>query len=78
MNPAVEAFFDESTNTVSYVVSGANGSECVIIDSVLDYDGKSGRTSSTSADKIVAYVKDRRLKVEWLLETHAHADHLQR
>ncbi len=76
MNPVVKAFFDEHTNTVSYVVSGVDGNECAIIDSVLDYDGKSGRTSTESADEIIAYVNDNRLHVEWLLETHAHADHL--
>jgi len=76
MRPDVKAFFDEPTFTASYVVSEPGGKSCAIIDSVLDYDPKSGRTSTESADEIIAYVKDRNLKVEWILETHAHADHL--
>jgi len=73
---ALQSFFDPDTFTVSYVVSEQNGPHCVIIDSVLDYDPKSGRTSTQSADKIIAYVKDRGLKVDWILETHVHADHV--
>ncbi len=76
MNPDVKAFFDEATFTVSYVVSDPGSDSCAIIDSVLDYDPKSGRTDTASADAIIAYVRERDLKVEWLLETHAHADHL--
>lgn len=76
MNPIVTAFFDESTNTASYVVREPDGNHCAIIDSVLDYDPSSGRTSTDSADEIVAYVKENGLTVDWLLETHAHADHL--
>lgn len=76
MTPQVKAFFDEPTNTVSYIVCDPNGKSCAIIDSVLDFDPKSGRTSTKSADEIISYVKDNNLKVEWLLETHAHADHL--
>ena len=76
MKPDVKAFFDEATFTVSYVVKDPASSSCAIIDSVLDYDPKSGRTDTTSADAIIAYVKQHDLKVEWLLETHAHADHL--
>lgn len=76
MKPEVKAFFDEATFTVSYVVKDPGSSSVAIIDSVLDYDPKSGRTDTTSADEIIAYVKDNNLKVEWLLETHAHADHL--
>jgi len=76
MKPEVKAFFDESTNTVSYVVSETDSNQCAIIDSVLDYDAKSGCTDTTSADEIIAYVKDQGLHVVWLLETHAHADHL--
>lgn len=74
--PDVQVFFDEVTNTASYVVADPNGVSCAIIDSVLDYDPKSGRTSTESADEIIFYVKDRKLTVEWILETHAHADHL--
>jgi glyoxylase-like metal-dependent hydrolase (beta-lactamase superfamily II) len=74
--PQVEAFFDEDTFTVSYVVTDPATRKCAIIDSVLDYDPKAGRTSKTSADRIIEYVKNQGLEVEWLLETHVHADHL--
>ena len=76
MNPIVQAFYDPATSTVSYVVHGADGGACAVIDSVLDYDPKSGRTSTATADKLIAFVREHRLKVEWILETHAHADHL--
>lgn len=76
MNPVVQAFFDPATWTVSYVVHAGEGSACAIIDSVLDYDPKSGRTRSTSADRLIAFVQEHRLRVEWILETHAHADHV--
>lgn len=72
----VKSFFDEPTNTVSYVVHDPATREAVIIDSVLDFDAASGRISYSSADHIVAYVQSERLSVVWLLETHAHADHL--
>ena len=74
--PQVEAFFDEDTFTVSYVVIDPATKRCAIIDSVLDYDPKAGRTGRESADRIIAYVKNQELEVEWLLETHVHADHL--
>lgn len=76
MTPDVKAFFDEPTNTVSYVMKDPDSQSCAILDSVLDYDPKSGRTSTAFADDIISYVKENDLKVEWLLETHAHADHL--
>ncbi len=76
MKPLVQSFFDPSTWTVSYVVYEKEGSACAIVDSVLVYDPKSGRTSTTSADKLIAFVQARSLRVEWILETHAHADHL--
>lgn len=76
MRPTVQAFFDPTTWTVSYVVYEAPGTSCAVIDPVLDYDPKSGRTSTLSADRIVAFVRENNLKVEWILETHAHADHL--
>ena len=76
MNPKVKAFFDEATFTVSYVVQDPNSAKCAIVDSVLDYDPKSGRTSTESADEVIAYVRDNGLEVEWILETHAHADHI--
>lgn len=76
MTPRVTAFFHEGTNTVSYVIAEPEGPSCAIIDSVLDYDAKSGRTATTAADEIVAHVVRENLQVEWILETHAHADHL--
>ena len=76
MNPLVQAFFDPATWTISYVLYEAPGSACAIIDPVLDYDPKSGRTRTASAERIVAFVREHDLKVEWILETHAHADHM--
>ncbi len=76
INPLVHGMFDPATWTVTYVVYEKPGSACAIIDSVLDYDPKSGRTSHKSADKVIDFVKANDLKVEWILETHAHADHL--
>ena len=74
--PLVRAFFDEATFTVSYVVRDPASKSCAIIDSVLDYDPASGRTSHGSADAVIAYVRAEGLEVVWQLETHAHADHL--
>ena len=76
MNPDVTAFFDEPTNTVSYVVKDPASKACAIIDSVLDYDAAAGRTSTASADAIIGHVRAQGLEVLWLLETHVHADHL--
>ncbi|MBU6369397.1 MAG: MBL fold metallo-hydrolase [Burkholderiales bacterium] len=76
MSPQIHGIFDPVTWTVTYVVFEKSGSACAIIDSVLDYDPKSGRTSHQSADKVIEFVKNNHLKVEWILETHAHADHL--
>jgi glyoxylase-like metal-dependent hydrolase (beta-lactamase superfamily II) len=74
--PLVQGFFDEPTNTASYVVSDPATRACAIIDSVLDYDPAAGRTETTSADRLIAYVKQKELKLDWILETHVHADHL--
>jgi glyoxylase-like metal-dependent hydrolase (beta-lactamase superfamily II) len=74
--PVVEPFFDPVTATVTYVVHAGRGTACAIVDPVLDYDPKSGRTSTESADRVIAFVREYGLVVEWLLETHAHADHL--
>jgi glyoxylase-like metal-dependent hydrolase (beta-lactamase superfamily II) len=74
--PEVSGYFDEATNTVSYIVTDADTRACAIIDSVLDFDAASGHTSFDSADRLVAEVRNRGLKVEWILETHVHADHL--
>ncbi len=75
-NPVVRSFFDEATFTVTYVVSDPETSACAVIDSVLDYDPASGRTSTASADAVLDYIRDTSLTVEWILDTHVHADHL--
>ena len=72
----IKAFFDPETWTYTYVVSGGKGTPCVIIDSVLNYDPKSGRTSTHSADEVIQFIQNEELKLAWILETHAHADHL--
>ena len=76
MKPQIQAFFDDATWTVSYVVFDQPGGHCALVDSVLDYDPKSGRTSTRSAERLVEFVQGRNLTVQWILETHAHADHL--
>jgi glyoxylase-like metal-dependent hydrolase (beta-lactamase superfamily II) len=72
----IESFFDEATNTVSYIVFDRSTHACAVVDSVLDYDPKSGRTSTASADRIIARVRELGARLEWILETHVHADHL--
>ena len=76
MTPNVYEFFDPKTSTYSYVVTDSSSQQCAVIDSVLDYDPASGRTSYESADKLIEFVRESRLEVEWILETHVHADHL--
>ena len=76
MSPEITAFFDEATNTISYLVKDPHGSACAVIDSVLDFDYASGRTDTRSADLIINHVQEEELTVKWLLETHVHADHL--
>ncbi|CUH69693.1 Beta-lactamase hydrolase-like protein [Thalassovita autumnalis] len=76
MTPLVTAFFDNATNTISYVVQDPAGKAAAIVDSVLDFDYSSGRTDTASADEVIAYVQKEGLEVQWLLETHVHADHL--
>jgi len=76
MTPKIKAFFDDATNTVSYVVREPDGRNCAIIDSVLDYDQAAGRTDTQSADEIIAWIKAEELQVAWILESHVHADHL--
>ncbi len=76
ITPEVISFFDNDSNTFSYVVKDPNSSSCAIIDSVMDFDYASGSTFYRSADKIIDYVETNNLKVEWLIETHVHADHL--
>ena len=76
MSPEVTPFFDEATNTYSYVVADPATGQCAIVDSVLDYDPNAGRTDTRSADQIIVLVRGRGYRVEWILETHVHADHL--
>ena len=73
---AIKGFFDPATSTISYVVADAATRRAAIVDSVLDYDPKAGRTSTKSADAIIAHVRENGLAIDWHLETHAHADHL--
>jgi glyoxylase-like metal-dependent hydrolase (beta-lactamase superfamily II) len=76
MKADVTPFFDERTYTVTYVVADPGSKACAVVDSVLDYDPKAGRTSTSSADKVLTFVQANELKPEWIIETHAHADHL--
>jgi len=75
-NIEIKAFFDQSTNTVTYLVSDQKSKQAAIIDSVLDFDAASGRTSTDSADELIAYIHAQELTIQWILESHAHADHL--
>jgi glyoxylase-like metal-dependent hydrolase (beta-lactamase superfamily II) len=76
IKPEVEAFFDEDTNTISYTVKDPASDACAIVDSVMDIDYAAGRITYTHADTMIARVKARGLRLEWILETHVHADHL--
>lgn len=76
MQPKVKSFFDEATSTATHVVSDPKTGHAAIIDSVKDFDPKSGRTSTKSADEVISYIRAEELTVEWILETHVHADHL--
>jgi glyoxylase-like metal-dependent hydrolase (beta-lactamase superfamily II) len=76
IQPIVKAFFDPGTWTFTYVVYEKLNTPCVVIDSVLNYDPKSGRTNTKSADEVIAFIEEQGLSLEWILETHAHADHL--
>lgn len=76
VHPEVVAFFDEPTNTISYVVKDPNSNACAVIDSVMDIDYAAGRITYDGADKIIAYIQDKKLDLQWLIETHVHADHL--
>jgi glyoxylase-like metal-dependent hydrolase (beta-lactamase superfamily II) len=76
MNPIVKSFFDNATATFTYVVYEKEGSSCAVIDSVLHFDQKSGRTNTSSVEPVIAFIESMKLRVEWILETHAHADHL--
>lgn len=76
MTPLIEGFYDPVTGTVSYVLADQYGGHAAIIDPVMDYDHKSGRTQTTAADLLIDFVEKHNLTIDWLLETHAHADHL--
>jgi glyoxylase-like metal-dependent hydrolase (beta-lactamase superfamily II) len=76
MSPEVKAFFDAATNTITYVVRDPDGTHCAVIDSVLDFDYASGRTDTRSADAVIDWVQAEGLVVDWILESHVHADHL--
>ncbi|MEM8815190.1 MAG: MBL fold metallo-hydrolase [Pseudomonadota bacterium] len=75
-SPVIQAFFDENTFTASYVVADPDSRAAAVIDPVLDYDAASGRTATHSADRLLDYLEDRQLRLDWILETHVHADHL--
>jgi glyoxylase-like metal-dependent hydrolase (beta-lactamase superfamily II) len=76
MKPDVTAFFDEATNTITYIVRDPNGRACAVVDSVLDFDYASGRTDTRSADAVIDFIRKSDLDLQWILETHVHADHL--
>lgn len=76
VKPNVQAFFDGASNTISYVVKDPNSNACAVIDAVMDIDYAAGRLTYESADEIIEYIKANNLTLEWLIETHAHADHL--
>ena len=75
-SPDVRAFFDEATNTVTYVVADPETAQCVVIDPVLDFDAVAGRTSTKSVDDVIRHIRDEKLSLDLVLETHVHADHL--
>jgi len=75
-SPDVTAFFDEATNTVTYVVADPASAECVVIDPVLDYDAIAGRTSTESVEQLIDFIQGSKLRLSLVLETHVHADHL--
>lgn len=76
IKPEVKAFFDEATNTISYVVKDPTSKSCAVIDSVMDIDYAAGRITYDHADKMIAYIQSNDLQLDWIIETHVHADHL--
>ena len=76
LKPFVKAFYEKSSGTISYVVQDPSSNNCAVIDSVLNFDFSSGRTSTESADEIIRYIEQKKLELEWIIETHVHADHL--
>ncbi len=76
MKPRVQPLFDETTNNATYVVSDPESAACVVIDPVLDFDSRSGRTGTEAADAVISWISEQGLNAEWVFETHVHADHL--
>jgi glyoxylase-like metal-dependent hydrolase (beta-lactamase superfamily II) len=76
IEPDVTAFFDDATNTISYVVKDPNSNACAVVDSVMDFEYAAGQISYEHADKIIAFIQKNKLELQWLIETHVHADHL--
>ncbi|MGF0238435.1 MBL fold metallo-hydrolase [Rhodococcus sp. IEGM1300] len=76
MSVLINAFLDDASKTFTYVIYQQDGGACAIVDPVLDYDPAAGRTATVQADRVIAFVREHRLQAQWLLETHAHADHL--
>jgi glyoxylase-like metal-dependent hydrolase (beta-lactamase superfamily II) len=76
VTPEVDAFFDEATNTISYIVKDPTSNSCAIVDSVMDIDYAAGRITYDHADELIRNIEERGLKLEWIIETHVHADHL--
>ena len=76
VHPDVEAFFDDATNTISYIVKDPGSDACAIVDSVMDFDHAAARIAFKHADAMIAHIQERALKLEWIIETHVHADHL--
>lgn len=74
--PDIKAFFDEATNTISYVVSDPATNKCAVIDALLDYDASSGRMTTESADVIISHIKKSHFEIDWIIDTHVHADHI--
>ncbi len=76
VHPSVQAFFDPASNTISYIVKDPGSDSCAIIDSVMDIDYAAGRITYDHADQMIAAVRDQGLTLDWIIETHVHADHL--
>ena len=75
-NPLVVGFFEERTSSIQYIVADPDTRRCAIIDAVLDFDSNSGATATQSADRLLEYIKKEKFDLEWILDTHPHADHL--
>ena len=75
-HPEVTGFFDPQSNTISYVAKDPNSKACAIVDAVMEFDQASGRLTYEGADQLIAYIQEQGLELEWIIETHVHADHL--